>query len=92
LKIRRCCIGKNGIKKRKIEGDKTTPRGRFGLKTLYYRKDRLIKPNTVLETKVINKNMGWCNDSSHRFYNKEMIKQKIFLMKYYLEMILNMII
>ena len=67
----KCCIGKNGLKKNKIEGDKCTPKGTFKLGTLYYRKDRVKKPITSLKTKNIKRNMGWCNDSKNKFYNQE---------------------
>ena len=33
----KCCIGKNGIKKNKVEGDLSTPKGNFSLENLYYR-------------------------------------------------------
>ena len=58
----RCCIGKNGLTKNKKEGDKKTPKGTFGIESLYYRKDRLIKPITSLKCVEIKKNMGWCDD------------------------------
>ena len=67
----KCCIGKNGVKKNKIEGDKCTPKGVFELGTLYYRKDRVKKPITNLKIKNIKRNMGWCNDSKNKLYNKE---------------------
>ena len=67
----KCCIGKNGVKKNKVEGDKCTPNGIFKLGTLYYRKDRVNKPNTNLKIKNIKKNMGWCNDSKNKLYNQE---------------------
>ena len=67
----KCCIGKNGVKKNKVEGDKCTPKGIFKLGTLYYRKDRVNKPTTNLKIKNIKKNMGWCNDSKNKFYNRE---------------------
>ena len=67
----KCCIGKNGLKKNKIEGDKCTPKGIFELGTLYYRKDRVKKPITSLKLKNIKRNMGWCNDSKNKFYNQE---------------------
>ena len=74
----RCCIGKSGTKKIKIEGDNATPKGIFTLGTLYYRKDRVKKPVTNLKTKIIKSNLGWCNDPKHIFYNKEInIKKKI---------------
>ena len=67
----KCCIGKNGLKKNKIEGDKCTPKGTFKLGILYYRKDKVKKPTTSLKTKNIKRNMGWCNDSKNKFYNQE---------------------
>ena len=74
----KCCIGKNGLKKNKIEGDKCTPKGTFKLGTLYYRKDRVKKPITKLIVKKIEKNMGWCNDSNSKFYNQKIkINKKI---------------
>ena len=33
--IFKCCIGKNGKSKKKIEGDKKTPIGYFGIENLY---------------------------------------------------------
>ena len=67
----RCCIGKKGLKKDKIEGDKSTPKGIFTIGTIYYRKDKVDKPSTNLKIKIIKRNMGWCNDPNNKFYNKE---------------------
>ena len=36
----RCCVGKEGFSKNKMEGDKKTPIGTFALENLYFRKDR----------------------------------------------------
>ena len=58
----RCCIGKNGLTKKKREGDKKTPIGLFKIENLYFRKDRKDKPKTLLKCVEIKKNMGWCND------------------------------
>jgi len=73
----KCCIGKNGLKKRKIEGDKATPVGIFKINRLYYRADRVEKPITSLKTKIIKKNMGWCNDPKNKLYNKEIKVNKL---------------
>ena len=67
----KCSIGKNGLKKNKIEGDKCTPIGLFDLGLLYYRPDRVPRPQTLLKTKIIKKNTAWCNNPSSKFYNKE---------------------
>ena len=74
--IFKCCIGKNGVKKHKIEGDNSTPKGIFTLGNLYYRKDRVQKPNTNLKIKIIKPNIGWCNETKHKLYNKEISSQE----------------
>tara|TARA_B100000941_G_C28461752_1_gene531153 strand:+ start:641 stop:1135 length:495 start_codon:yes stop_codon:yes gene_type:complete len=67
----KCCIGKNGITKKKKEGDKKTPVGNYSIENLYFRKDRLKKPQTSLKCIKITSNMGWCNDvKSPKKYNK----------------------
>ncbi len=72
-----CCIGKNGITNKKIEGDKKTPIGTFKIGQLYYRKDRIINIDTKLRLIEIKKEMGWCDDvKSTEYYNKIMTIQK----------------
>ena len=74
----KCCIGKKGISKNKIEGDLQTPSGIFKLGNLYWRSDRIKKPETKLFCKKIKKNMGWCNDTVSAYYNKEIqINKKV---------------
>ena len=69
--IFKCSIGKKGLIKNKVEGDKKTPIGKFSLGDLYYRKDRHIKPTTKLKCIPIKKDMGWCDDiKSKKNYNK----------------------
>ena len=72
----KCCIGKKGLKKYKVEGDKATPKGVFSLGTLYYRNDRVVKPKKKLKIIKIKSNMGWCIDPNHNSYNKEIIIKK----------------
>ena len=67
----KCCIGKNGITYKKVEGDNCTPKGKFKIGTLYYRADRVKKPLTNINIKKIRKNMGWCNMSDSKYYNKQ---------------------
>ena len=66
----KCCVGINGVSKRKKEGDKKTPRGVFKLGNLYFRKDRIKKIETKLNIVTIKKNMGWCDDIESSKYNK----------------------
>ena len=69
--IFKCSIGKNGISKKKIEGDKKTPKGIFSIGNLYYREDKHLKAKTALKTIKIKKNMGWCDDiKDKKKYNK----------------------
>ena len=74
----KCCIGRGGIKKNKIEGDGGTPKGKFSFGNLYWRSDKVEKPITNLKCKKIKKNIGWCTDSKSKFYNREFkIKKNI---------------
>ena len=80
----KCSIGKNGLKKNKLEGDNSTPVGTFLLGPVYYRNDRVGKPDTKLKTLRINKQMGWCDDPNNINYNKEIkLNKKIKAEKLY---------
>ena len=87
--IFKCSIGKKGLIKNKVEGDKKTPIGKFSLGDLYYRKDRHIRPSTKLKCIPIKKDMGWCDDiKSKKNYNrlikvnKEIRHEKLFRKDY----------
>ena len=66
----KCAIGKRGINIKKKEGDLITPRGTFKIKQILYRKDRVNNLKTKLNKMIINKEMGWCDDSKSRSYNQ----------------------
>ena len=66
----KCSVGKKGFNKNKKEGDYTTPKGIFRLGNIYYRADRLQKPQSKLKAIKIKKEMGWCDDPKSKFYNK----------------------
>ena len=53
-----------------MEGDKCTPRGRFKLKYIFYRKERINKIRSKLKIIPIKKNYGWCDDINSKSYNK----------------------
>ena len=66
----KCSIGKRGIGIKKKEGDQITPKGKFKVKYILYRKDRIPNLKTKLAKLVIRKDMGWCDDPRSKFYNK----------------------
>ena len=66
----RCSIGKNGIKRKKIEGDLSTPKGIFKFKEVIYRPDRVPLKKSNIKSRKITKNMGWCDDVKSKYYNK----------------------
>ena len=80
----KCSIGKNGLRKNKLEGDNCTPKGTFTLGPIYYRNDRVFKLSTRLKTIKIHKQMGWCDDPNNINYNKEIkLNKKIKAEKLY---------
>ena len=66
----KCAIGKKGIGSKKKEGDLITPRGKYKVKYILYRKDRIKKIQSEMSVIKIEKNMGWCDDPRSRNYNK----------------------
>ena len=66
----KCSIGKRGIGYKKKEGDLITPKGKFKIKFILYRKDRVKNIQTKIRKIVIKKNIGWCDDSNSKDYNK----------------------
>ena len=67
----KCALGKRGIGYKRKEGDLITPKGRYKIKYILYRKDRVKKFQTKIKKIVIKKNMGWCDDPLDiKNYNK----------------------
>ena len=65
----KCSLGKRGIGLKKREGDLITPKGKYKIKYILYRKDR-VKIQSKIKKIVIKKNMGWCDDPRSNEYNK----------------------
>ncbi len=63
-------LGRSGILANKFEGDGGTPRGRFRLKRLWWRKDRLRRPKTALPVRPIRPEDAWSEDPQDRRYNR----------------------
>ena len=65
-----CTLGEKGLTGDKHEGDMKTPVGSFPLREVWYRADRMEKPNTSLPLRIIEKDDGWCDDVKSEFYNQ----------------------
>jgi L,D-peptidoglycan transpeptidase YkuD (ErfK/YbiS/YcfS/YnhG family) len=66
-----CLVGKSGIVSPKFEDDGGTPAGRFHLREVRFRKDKLsAAPTTQLPCFPAAQSDGWCDDPSDPNYNK----------------------
>ena len=66
----KCALGKAGIGNKNFEGDNITPKGKFRIVKIYYRKDRLKKLSSKIILTKIMKNIGWCDDPKSGKYNQ----------------------
>jgi L,D-peptidoglycan transpeptidase YkuD (ErfK/YbiS/YcfS/YnhG family) len=69
----KCAIGKSGITQTKKEGDGATPAGIYPLREVFYRPDRLPRPDTRLPVSQLKPICGWSDDIYHENYNKRVI-------------------
>ncbi|MGD1880383.1 MAG: L,D-transpeptidase [Kiloniellaceae bacterium] len=67
---RRCAIGRGGLGRKEREGDGITPIGRWPMRRVLYRADRLEKPVTALPCQAIGPDDGWCDDPADPAYNR----------------------
>ena len=65
-----CALGRSSISASKREGDGATPLGRWRLRALWYRRERVARPRTRLKTRVIKRDDGWCDAPLDRNYNR----------------------
>lgn len=65
-----CAIGRSGRSAMKREGDGATPIGTWPLLTVYYRPDRVLRPQSVLPVIPLRPHDGWCDDPGDRNYNR----------------------
>jgi len=66
----RCALGATGVTTAKREGDKATPAGRFPIRRVVYRADRVAPPRTALPVTPIGPQDGWCDDPGDPRYNR----------------------
>ncbi len=68
--LRRCALGRGGINVKRREGDGITPLGRFPLRQVFYRADKVRQPETSLPVSVIQPQHGWCDMPGDPSYNR----------------------
>jgi len=68
--VRRAALGRSGMSALKREGDGATPLGRFPIRQVLYRVDRMPRPRTRLPIQAIDARDGWCEDPTDRNYNR----------------------
>ena len=89
----RCQIGTKGFTNasKKVEGDKTTPIGKWQLKSLYFRSDRVLRPKfkkkNILKINRITKHCAWCDDIKSLHYNKHININKFSSLNFNYEML-----
>ncbi len=66
----RCALGRGGVRADKREGDGATPVGRFTLRRVLWRADRLERPETGLPLSPIAPDDGWCDAPEDPAYNR----------------------
>ena len=70
--VYRCALGRTGVipAEAKREGDGATPAGRYPLREIYYRADRLDAPRSGLKMRALAAADGWCDDPADDAYNR----------------------
>jgi L,D-peptidoglycan transpeptidase YkuD (ErfK/YbiS/YcfS/YnhG family) len=67
----RCAVGRGGVRVDKVEGDGASPIGRWPIRRVLYRADRIARPQTQFPCHTIDQLDGWCDDPSHPDYNRQ---------------------
>lgn len=65
-----CSLGRSGISSDKTEGDGCTPAGRFPIRRLLYRPDRVRDLTCGLRMQPMSPSDGWCDDPEDSAYNR----------------------
>lgn len=67
---RRAALGRSGVRALKREGDGATPLGRFAIRQVLYRADRVKRPRSLLPVRAIRDGDAWCEEPADRNYNR----------------------
>lgn len=67
----RCALGRSGVTPAalKKEGDGASPLGVWPMRQVFWRADRLARPDTELPADPLLPDAGWCDDPASLFYN-----------------------
>ncbi len=65
-----CALGRSGVTTDKHEGDGATPIGTYPLREVFFRIDRVDKPETKLPIAQTDPNDGWCDAPHNPLYNQ----------------------
>ncbi len=68
--VRRAALGRSGVRALKREGDGATPLGRFPIRQVLYRADRVPRPRSKLPVRAIRDGDAWCEEPADRNYNR----------------------
>jgi len=67
---RHAAIGPGGIAIKGGEGDGVTPIGSWPVREIFYRADRIARPDVKLPLRAIQTNDGWCDAPNDVRYNR----------------------
>jgi L,D-peptidoglycan transpeptidase YkuD (ErfK/YbiS/YcfS/YnhG family) len=65
-----CAVGRGGCRPKRREGDGITPTGRWPIRGVLYRADRMRRPATGLPVRAIRPGDGWSDDPADGNYNR----------------------
>lgn len=69
----RCALGRGGRKVCKREGDGATPIGRWKIREVFYRSDRVARPICGVPVRSIRPLDGWCDAARDPNYNRRVV-------------------
>lgn len=65
-----CALGRAGRGPKTGEGDGVTPIGRWPVRQVFYRPDRIARPRTALPVAPLTPGLGWCDAAGDANYNR----------------------
>jgi L,D-peptidoglycan transpeptidase YkuD (ErfK/YbiS/YcfS/YnhG family) len=65
-----CALGQGGRGPKSREGDGITPIGRWPVRHVLYRPDRIARPRTTSPVAPLAPDLGWCDEAGDANYNR----------------------